>query len=82
MDLVRNRLEYALSGSRLSESSQDALRECQTILFTHSLNEVLEILTEESDDGQRLRQSSPFSGILSQRERLEVFRRYKQSHYA
>ena len=82
MDLVRNRLEYALSGSRLSESSQYALRECQTILFTHSLNEVLEILTEDSDDGQRLRQSSPFSGILSQRERLEVFRRYKQSHYA
>ena len=82
MDLVRNRLEYALSGSRLSESSQYALRECQTIPFTHSLNEVLEILTEDSDDGQRLRQSSPFSGILSQRERLEVFRRYKQSHYA
>ena len=71
-----------MSGSRLSESSQYALRECQTILFTHSLNEVLEILTEDSDDGQRLRQSSPFSGILSQRERLEVFRRYKQSHYA
>ena len=82
MDLVRNRLEYALSGSRLSESSQYALRECQTIPFTHSLNEVLEILTEDSDDGQRLRQSSPFSGILSQRERLEAFRRYKQSHYA
>jgi hypothetical protein len=60
MDLVRNRLEYALSGSRLSESSQYALRECQTIPFTHSLNEVLEILTEDSDDGQRLRQSSPF----------------------
>jgi len=38
---------------------------------------VLGILTEDSDEGQRLRQSSPFSGILSQRERLEVFRRYE-----
>ena len=79
MDLVRNRLEYALSGSRLSESSQYALRECQTIPFTHSLNEVLEILIEDSDDGQRLRQSSPFSGILSQRERFEIFHRYESA---
>ena len=46
-------------------------------LSNHSLNEVLEILIEDSDEGQRLRQSSPFSGILSQRERLEVFRRYE-----
>jgi hypothetical protein len=82
MDFVRNRLKHMLTGSRLSESSKDALREWQTILSTHSLNEVLAILTEDSDEGQRLRQSSPFSGILSQRERLEVFRRYKQSHHA
>jgi DNA-directed RNA polymerase specialized sigma subunit len=49
MDLVRNRLERTLSGSRLSESSKDALREWQTILSTHSLNEALAILTEDSD---------------------------------
>ena len=79
MDLVRNRLERTLSEARLSESSKGALREWQTILSTHSSNEVLEILTEDSDEGQRLRQSSPFSGILSQRERLEVFRRYESA---
>jgi hypothetical protein len=79
MDLVRNRLERTLSESRLSESSKDALREWQTILSTHSLNEVLEILTEDSDEGRRLRQSSPFSGILSQRERFEIFRRYESA---
>ena len=79
MDLVRSRLERTLSESRLSESSKDALREWQIILSTHSLNEVLEILTEDSDEGQRLRQSSPFSGILSQRERLEVFRRHESA---
>ena len=79
MDSVRSRLERTLRESRLSESSKDALREWQTILSTHSLNELLEILTEDSDEGQRLRQSSPFSGILSQRERLEVFRRYESA---
>ena len=79
MDSVRSRLERTLRESRLSESSKDALREWQIILSTHSLNEVLEILTEDSDEGQRLRQSSPFSGILSQRERLEVFRHYESA---
>jgi hypothetical protein len=81
MDLVRNRLERTLSEARLSESSKDALREWQKILSTHSLHEVLKILTEDSDEGQRLRQSSPFSGILSQRERLEVFRRNELSYH-
>lgn len=47
-------------------------------MANHSSNEVLEILIEDSDEGQRLRQSSPFSGILSQRERLEVFRAMKR----
>ena len=77
MDFVRSKLDRTLSESRLSESCKDALREWQTILSNHSSNEVLEILIEDSDEGQRLRQSSPFSGILSQRERLEVFRRYE-----
>ena len=51
MDLVRNRLERTLSEARLSESSKDALREWQTILSTHSLSEVLAILTEDSAEG-------------------------------
>ncbi|HEY5705879.1 MAG TPA: hypothetical protein VIS96_09930 [Terrimicrobiaceae bacterium] len=41
------------------------------------MNEVLEILTVDSDEGQRLRQSTPFTGILNQRERLDVFRRHE-----
>ncbi|MGB9277579.1 MAG: hypothetical protein WCC08_20360 [Terrimicrobiaceae bacterium] len=48
MDLVRGRLDRTLSEPRLSESCKDALREWQVILSTHSLNEVLEILTEDS----------------------------------
>ena len=51
----------------------------QVILSTHSLNEVLEILTEDSDEGHRLCQSTPFTGILNQRERLDVFRRRSKS---
>jgi len=71
MDFVRNKLDRTLSEPRLSNSCKDALREWQTILSSHSLNEILEILTQDSYEGQRLHQSTPFSGVLSQQERLE-----------
>jgi len=45
--------------------------------LVNSLNEILEILTQNSDEGQRLRQSTPFSGVLSQQERLDIFRHYE-----
>jgi hypothetical protein len=31
---------------------------------------VLEILTQDNEEGQRLRQSDPFVGILTQQERM------------
>lgn len=76
MDHVRNRLKQTLNESRLSESCKDALREWQIILLTRTFDEILDILVEDSDDGQRLRQSTPFTGILTQDERLEIFRRH------
>jgi len=77
IDFVRNKLDQTLSESHLSDSCKDALREWQTILTSHSLNEILEILTQDSYEGQRLRQSTPFSGVLSQQERLDIFRCYE-----
>ena len=74
MDFVREKLNCE---SRLSDSCKDALREWQTILSCLPLNEVLDLITQDSDEGQRLRHSTPFSGILSQRERLDVLRRHE-----
>jgi hypothetical protein len=79
MDFVRQNLDRTLREPVLSESCKNALREWRTILALRSFDEVLGILVEDSDEGQRLRQSTPFTGILSQRERLEVFRRHEPS---
>ena len=38
--------------------------------------EVREILLEESDEGQRLRSSKLFAGIVSGEERLKMLRRF------
>ncbi len=37
------------------------------------------LLLDEGDEGQRLRSSAPFCGILSQRERLDLFRQFRAS---
>jgi len=79
MDLVRDKLDRTLGEFRLSESCKNALREWETIFSLKSFNEILEILVEDSEEGNRLRQSTPFTGILSQQERGEVFRRYESA---
>jgi hypothetical protein len=47
-----------------------ALREWDQILRTCSINKILDLLTQPNEEGQRLRQSDPFVGILSDEERL------------
>ena len=37
-------------------------------------NEIREILLDESDEGQRLRSSHPFVGIVTEEERLEIMK--------
>ena len=56
-----------------------ALREWEEIIDRHSVEEVLTILTEDSEEGQRLRQSGPFTGILTREERDAIFDRYDLS---
>lgn len=54
-----------------------ALREWEQILEEHSTKDVLEILTQDTDEGQRLRQSDPFVGILTEEERMWFLENYE-----
>jgi hypothetical protein len=58
--------------SRLSPWPK-SLQEWEGILDRGSLPEVLEILLDPGDAGCRRRQSSPFTGILTVRERKAIF---------
>jgi hypothetical protein len=53
------------------------LLEWQEILNLWPLEKVLELLTSADERARRLRQSSPFCGILSPAERLAVFKEYE-----
>lgn len=51
-------------------------------LLDRGVSEVCRILTQESDEGQRLRQSSPFAGALSPQEVWDIKRRVRNEQTA
>ena len=57
--------------------SAPAVREWEYILDTSSREQILSILENESEESVRLRSSSPFTGILSDRERKRIFESHK-----
>jgi len=52
--------------------------EWEELLNTLSVPELIAVITEDSDEGQRLRSSTPFVGLLSQEEKEEITRRYEK----
>ncbi len=53
------------------------LLEWQEILVQWPIERILELLTSADEDARRLRQSSPFCGILSAAERLAILKDYE-----
>ena len=61
----------------LSTSRNPALLEWRRLLDTMPLPELLSLLRSRSDDAARLRQSSPFAGLLTPRERQATLDRHE-----
>ena len=56
----------------------EAVLEWDAIFRQHSRERILEIFTQDNDEGQRLRQSDPFCGILTEAERGRFLRDYEE----
>ena len=54
-----------------------ALLEWQTILNTATFDDILGLLTRWDEEARRLRQSSPFCGILPEERRLAIFKEFE-----
>jgi hypothetical protein len=74
-DPMHRGLEQARSvcGNWCRQNPSDSVLQWQRIL-DGSWEEVRQILLDESQEGQRLRQNSPFCGILNPRERWRIYR--------
>lgn len=71
INVARNNLKSWMQHGKDIEGV-GAWAEWKEILDKFSIDEVIEIITANTDEGQRLRSSSPFVGIVSQKERERI----------
>ncbi len=69
---ARENLNHWLKLHTPESRTGKSLREWQKLIESHNLRVLLAKMTEDTDEGQRLRQSSPFVGVLSPQEREEL----------
>ena len=75
-ELMRIARENLQHWKKVRRPCPQAVKEWEIILKTNDREQVLEILTQDNDEGQRLRQSDPFVGILTEAERLRILRAF------
>lgn len=75
--LVVNWIERKLADAVYSEQNKDALREWKQIIEAQGIDGVLRQLADRSEDGERLRQSSPFAALMPEGKRREILKRYE-----
>ena len=71
-------LKLSFSDSRKPVSP---LVEWQELLENQSLEEILDFMVSDSERARRLRQSSPFAGILTPQERWRIYETYRPGTY-
>lgn len=70
---ARENLERWLGSESFAGNERFALIEWREILEKNSTEEIIKIITQDTDEGQRLRSSSPFAGVLTEEEREEIW---------
>lgn len=69
---ARQTLNRWLEGDALGPGERQSVEEWQKILDGSDVGRLIQIITDTSEEGQRLRSSSPFVGALTPEERLEI----------
>jgi len=79
VEVARRNLKRWPGRPRLPASLKRCYDEWQTILDSYSLDQLLRLLEDEGEEAQRLRQNSPFVGILTPLEVREFKRRFRHA---
>ena len=77
LDAVRERLLMRLADPEYSDSLKRCCAEWLEII-NQGNDRVCEVLLDESEEGNRLRQNAPFAILMAQDERTEIFEKYKK----
>ncbi len=73
LQTAQNNLSRWLRSESFAGSERFALIEWQEILENSTPQEIQKIITQDNEEGQRLRSSSPFVGVLSETEREKIW---------
>jgi hypothetical protein len=76
---VRDRLTKDIQSGQFSVSVTDAMQEWLDLLKTDSLEKILELMIDQGEKARRLRQSTPFAGILTQEERRRILDKHESA---
>jgi len=60
---------------------QPAIREWEQLLASRSPDQILSLIEGDSEESIRLRSSSPFTGILTEREREMIFQAHRMRKF-
>jgi hypothetical protein len=69
---ARQNLDRWMRNREFRSGSMYTLEEWLKILNESDIDKLIKIITDTSDEGQRLRSSSPFVGTLTPEKRLEI----------
>ncbi len=72
IEIARQNLARWLASDAFDGGTGAPLREWEAIIDRSNVEQLIAIITGESDEGQRLRSSSPFVGAIAEEERLEI----------
>ena len=76
-EAVKNLQRYLQQFFSEGRKPVSSLLEWQELLENQSLEQVLEFMVSDSERARRLRQSSPFAGILTPQERWRIYETYR-----
>jgi hypothetical protein len=77
VQIALSNIKRWLANPDYSDSNRQAILEWKRIIETTTVAALVTLLESSSEEASRLRQSSPFCGILTPRERQAIFRKYE-----
>ena len=72
LEHARRNLDQWTESNAFGPGELASVDEWRRILHEADVSQLVEVITDVSDEGQRLRSSSPFVGVISPEERLEI----------
>jgi DNA-directed RNA polymerase specialized sigma54-like protein len=77
--LLLNRVtDNLVRWSKMNGGLPQALKEWESIMKDKTWKEIEKIITSDTQNAARLRSSTPFTGILTDEERMEIFNKWSR----